>query len=106
MTLFERIAENVRPEGSKPVIQMIIEKSKYHEFDYNAEAIECHINDNRLFIFPIQEHELKIEWLYEQENLNPQNEDDYDRAEIDQINQDKDFLERLFLKNYKQIEEI
>lgn len=106
MTLFETIAEIARPEGTKPVIKMIIEKSKFHEFDYNAEAIECHIDDNRLFVFPIQHHEIKIEWLYVQKDLSPFNEADYDRAEIDLISQDKDFLERLFLKNYREVEEL
>ena len=88
MTLFETIAEIARPEGTKPVIQMIIEKSKFHEFDYNAEAIECHIDDNRLFVFPIQEHDIKVEWIYDQENMSLSDED-YDRAEIDLISKDK-----------------
>ena len=105
MDLFEQIHDICKPESEKPIIQKIIDKSKRQEFDYNAEAIECHADD-RLFIFPIHDHELKIEWLYDQENLNPNDEDDYDRAEIDLISQDKDFLQRLFLKNYKHIEEL
>lgn len=105
MTLFETIADSVRPEGSKPVIQMIIEKSGYYEFDCNADAIECHADD-RLFIYPIQDHELKTEWIRTQEDSNPYNEDNYDRADVDTINQDKEFLQQLFFKNISHVEEL
>ena len=105
MNLKETICNNIRPLGEKPIIQKIIEKSKSRYFIYENNYIACHADD-RAFVHYIDEHEIKIEWIYTKENLNPFDEDHYDRAEIHLINDDKEFLENLFFKNIEKVEEL